>query len=179
MRHALIGIAWLAATGVASADGGAVRFSEVRDGRRITVFTAPTPLRAGPVDVSVLVQDAATGKPLLDVPVVVSAWPIEQADRRMGVPATTEAATNKLLRAASIDFSSAGQWHLEVSVQGSTPVGFDVEVDAAPPAWLDMAWWIGWPFAAIAFFAIHQCWTRSRLPFSARSSPRDITVSSP
>src|SRR6202162_2952447 len=43
---------------VASADGGAVRYSERHDDRLITVFTDPTPLRAGIVDVSVLIQDA-------------------------------------------------------------------------------------------------------------------------
>ena len=40
---------------IACADGGTVRLCEVRDGRRITVLTAPTLLRAGPLDVSVLV----------------------------------------------------------------------------------------------------------------------------
>ena len=44
------------------ADGGTVRLSEEQGRYRITVFTAPAPLRAGPVDVSVLVQEAATGE---------------------------------------------------------------------------------------------------------------------
>ncbi len=53
--------AWIvlgAATSVAWADGGAVRFLERRGDRLVTVFTSPTPLRAGPVDVSVLLQRA-------------------------------------------------------------------------------------------------------------------------
>jgi hypothetical protein len=45
------------------ADGGAMRLSERAGGYRVTVFTDPTPLRAGPVDVSVFVQDADTGEP--------------------------------------------------------------------------------------------------------------------
>ncbi|HEV3259998.1 MAG TPA: hypothetical protein VG013_24230, partial [Gemmataceae bacterium] len=45
---------------MAMADGGAIRLSEQKGDYQITVFTAPTPLRAGPVDVSVLIQNAAT-----------------------------------------------------------------------------------------------------------------------
>ena len=47
----------------ARGDGGTVRLSRCEGGLRITVFTAPTPFRAGPVDISVLVQDAVTGEP--------------------------------------------------------------------------------------------------------------------
>jgi len=39
-----------------SRDAGAVRVSQRHGNRQITVFTDPTPLRAGPVDVSILVQ---------------------------------------------------------------------------------------------------------------------------
>lgn len=56
---------------LAVADGGALRLSEQKDGYRIAAFTTPTPLRAGPVDISVLVQDAATGEPNAEVEVSV------------------------------------------------------------------------------------------------------------
>jgi hypothetical protein len=42
------------------ADEGAVRLLERKGPYQIAVFTAPTPLSAGPVDVSVLVQNADT-----------------------------------------------------------------------------------------------------------------------
>src|SRR5689334_6480039 len=84
------------------ADGGTVRAREVRDGRRITVFTSPTFLRAGPLDVSVLVQDATSGKPLLDLPILVSAYPILDPQRKISAPATTDTATNKPLHAAQL-----------------------------------------------------------------------------
>ena len=48
----------------AIADGGSMRLSGKKGGYQITVFTAPTPFRAGPVDISVLVQDASTGDPM-------------------------------------------------------------------------------------------------------------------
>ena len=55
----------------ASADGGSLRLSEKKGGYQITVFTAPTPFRAGPVDISVLVQDALTGDPMPQARVTV------------------------------------------------------------------------------------------------------------
>src|SRR5262249_156491 len=59
--------------GHARADGGTVRLSQRAGGYQVTVFTEPTPLRAGPVDVSVLVQDAATGQALPGAQVTVRA----------------------------------------------------------------------------------------------------------
>jgi hypothetical protein len=144
---------------VATADGGAVRYSERRDDRLVTVFTAPTPLRTGVVDVSVLLQDASSGKPLLDGPVMVRAERIDHAQARISIPATTEAATNKLLRAAQLDLATAGPWHVEVVVEGlgpGAPIEFDVEVAESLPPWVETSLWIGWPLAAIAFFAVHQ-----------------------
>ncbi|HEV3163089.1 MAG TPA: hypothetical protein VGZ22_03530, partial [Isosphaeraceae bacterium] len=46
----------------ALADGGTLRVSERQGAYEVTVFTAPAFLRAGPVEISVLVQDSATGE---------------------------------------------------------------------------------------------------------------------
>src|SRR5258708_15793531 len=84
------------------ADGGAVRLSQRRGDYQITVFTAPTPFRAGPVDVSILVQDAATKQALPKAQVTVRVAPL--ARRRAAVPytATTAAAKNQLPPAAPL-----------------------------------------------------------------------------
>jgi hypothetical protein len=160
--------AWLilgAAISVSSADGGVVRYSERHGDRLITVFTNPTPLRAGIVDISVLIQDADSGRPLSNVPVTVSAYPIDNRQGRISSPATTEAATNKLLRAAQLDFSQSGPWHVELAVDGrepASPIGFEVvAVDALPP-WVQTSFWIGWPLAAIGLFVVHQFLVRRR-----------------
>jgi hypothetical protein len=153
---------------VLHADGGAVRFSGRYGNRRITVFTAPTPLRAGLVDVSVLVQEADSGRPLPDVPIVVRAHPLHQAQGRISAPATTAAATNKLLQAASVPLSEPGWWHVEVVVQGvgaGSPIGFDVAVTEALPPWLNLSIWIGWPVGAIGLFAVHQWLVQRRRSF--------------
>ncbi len=61
--------------GVASApalgDGGTLRFSGCRGDWSISVFTAPASLCAGQVDLSVLLLDAETGRPITDVPIEV------------------------------------------------------------------------------------------------------------
>src|SRR5437868_713061 len=102
----------------ARADGGTVRLSERQGNYRLTVFTTPTPLRAGPVDVSVLIQDATTGEPASDVQVLIkAAWHGSPAlvIRHL---ATTEVATNKLYHAANFDLPEPGWYTLEVSVAG-------------------------------------------------------------
>jgi hypothetical protein len=48
-------------------DGGTILKRETLNGLNVTVFASPSPLRAGPVDVSVLVQDG--DKPVLDATV--------------------------------------------------------------------------------------------------------------
>src|SRR6516162_6763505 len=80
------------------ADGGTVRLCERAGGYQIAVFTSPTPFRAGPVDVSVLVQDAATGECVPEARVTVCLKAAE-AGHVLEYPATVEAATNKLFRA--------------------------------------------------------------------------------
>ncbi|HEX4150166.1 MAG TPA: hypothetical protein VHY20_14310, partial [Pirellulales bacterium] len=45
----------------ACADGGTLRMVQETGGYRITVYTAPAVIRVGPIDISVLVQEAETG----------------------------------------------------------------------------------------------------------------------
>jgi hypothetical protein len=145
------------------ADGGTVRLSQRQGDYQITVFTAPTPLRAGPVDVSVLVQDARTGQPLPQARVTV------RAARRGGTgevilqPATSEAATNKLFRAAVFELPEPGWWEVEVAIEGEhgrARVRFEVEAAEAAPRWLVLWPWLSWPVVVIVLFGIHQVMVR-------------------
>jgi hypothetical protein len=145
----------------ALADGGLMRWSEAKGSSRITVFTAPTPFRVGAVDISVLVQDASTGDPL--TPVKVTVRMTKPGGLALEYPATTEAATNKLFRAAQFELPEPGRWALEVEVQGSHGVAvIGGELDAAEPLprWRELWPWITWPALVIALFAIHQFLTR-------------------
>jgi hypothetical protein len=158
-------ICFLLFSSLAGADGGTVRLSEQQGNYRITVFTTPTPVRAGPVDVSVLVQDAATGEVVPDVQVTIKAVPRDSPGVALSYPATAEAATNKLYRAAMLDLPEPGWYTLEVSFDG--PLGgvqaqFELEAAEALPPWLALWPWVGWPFLAILLFSLHQFLVRGR-----------------
>lgn len=148
----------------ARADGGVVRLSEARGNLLVTVFTAPTPLRAGPVDVSVMVQESAGHRPVLDasVSIVLRA----KADRAIiHAVATRAQATNKLLYAALVDLPVAGDWDLEVTVErGSTLERVEAELSAGVPVPDLLSLWpyLAFPPLAIALFVLHQRLGRSR-----------------
>jgi len=164
MRLALpilsIALALASTSRIAFADGGQVRSSEIVGDFRVTVFTSPQPLRAGPVDVSVLIQHAETG----EVATVAKAT-VELACTGKSVPplramATPEAATNKLLRSALFDLPARGEWNVAVNTELPDGVSHVAQfvVEAAPPlpAWLTLWPWMAWPVVAIVLFVIHR-----------------------
>jgi hypothetical protein len=148
------------------ADGGAVQQCKRAGDYQITVFTSPTPLRAGPVDVSVLVQDAATGECMPEARVTVSLKGLG-AGKILEYPATTEAATNKLLRAAEFQLPEPGWWDVSVAVEGPhgpAVVQFGVQADEPPPRWLELWPWFCWPALAVALFGTHRVLVRRKTP---------------
>jgi hypothetical protein len=156
----------------ARADGGAVRLRERAGGYQIAVFTSPTPFRAGPVDVSVLVQDAATEEcvPEAQVTVYLKAT---GSGRTVECPATTEAATNRLFHAAVFELPEPGYWNVEIAVEG--PHGpallrFGVRADGPTPRWLELWPWFTWPALVVAFFGLHQVLFRRRIPLPSREA---------
>ena len=140
--------------------------SEQRGNYRITVFSEPTPWRAGPVDISVFVQDAATGEPASGVQVSVQAnlrgcchcsglWP----------RATSETVTNKLYYAAHFVLPEPGWYELEVTVNeslGGVQVRCEVEASEPLPAGLALWPWVSWPVLAVLLFSVHQFLVRRR-----------------
>ena len=115
---------------LARADGGAVRLRQSTGGYQIAVFTSPTPFRAGPVDVSVLVQDAATEECMPEAQVTVCLK--APGAGTLECPATTEAATNRLFHAAVFELPEPGWWDVEVAVEGPhgpALIRFGVEAD--------------------------------------------------
>lgn len=160
----------------ANADGGAIRLMETRDQVQITVFTSPTPLRAGDVDVSVLIQAGAAPLAEQELPIELVATPLDGSAQPIRRSATKSAATNKLLQAAKFKLPHAGDWRIDVSVglPNALPEKFTFEVDAAPapPRWLTFWPWFSWPLVVIVLFGLHQ---RS----ASRSTTASATISSP
>ncbi len=55
----------------ALADGGTVQFTKAAGPFVVTVFATPSPLRAGPVDISLMIQQSNNQQPLLDCDVEI------------------------------------------------------------------------------------------------------------
>jgi hypothetical protein len=149
---------------LAMADGGTVRLRQRAGGYQIAVFTSPTPLRAGPVDVSALVQDAATEECLPEAQVTVR-LKSNAGGRTLEFSATTAAATNKLFHAAVFELPQAGRWDVDVAVDGPhgpALLGFPIEADGPAPRWHDFWPWFTWPALVVALFGLHQVLVRRR-----------------
>ncbi len=149
----------------ARGDGGMLRCSERCGELQVSVFTAPAPPRAGLIDVSVLVQENPSGKFEAGSAVTVSAYPVGAPERKVSEPATTEAATNKLFRAALLELPEPGLWQVEVEVgsaAGRAVARFQLSVEDAYPRWAAYGPWIGLPGVAVLFFAAHQWLVKTR-----------------
>jgi hypothetical protein len=113
----LVALCLLAAPSV-QANGGTVQVADQPLGAYVvTVWTSPSPVRAGAVDVSVLVQDQAR-QPVDDAQVTITTEPINHAAPGSSYPATRDQANIKLYYAAKFNLPAAGQWRFTVDVQG-------------------------------------------------------------
>jgi len=140
---------------------GTVRLSQRRGGYQITIFTAPVPFRAGPVDISVLVQDAVTAAPIPDARIEIGVAPSGCPQEQVRTRATAEAATNKLFQAASFELPTAGRWQVEVAING--PRGHarvQVEVEVAEPQPRCRSWRSGSPCRSCrsCYSVFIKCW---------------------
>ena len=160
-RGLLLVPALLAFSSRAQADGGLVALHKEVGPFVVTVFSAPGPLRAGPVDMSVLVQDRSN-RPVLDGEIFV------RLSRESGITlverATREVAQNKLLYSALINLPEAGQWELEVTIeQGKETASVLGQVSAAPPTPFLLSYWrsLLLPPIVVAVFALNQ-WLKRR-----------------
>jgi hypothetical protein len=148
----------------ARGDGGTLQISQQCGNLQVSVFTSPAVLRAGLIDVSVLVQDAKTKQIRGDLSVRIRLERVDGAAIPLQENATTDAATNRLFKAVRFDVPKAGTWHVTVSLPETNvePLTFDIEVATPPPPWLQLSPWVGWPFAFVAVFLVHQKLAASR-----------------
>ena len=100
------------------ADGGTVQLRKEAGALLITVFTSPSPLSAGPADISVLLQKRNGLDPVLDADVAMrlrTDAPNTEIPEIHARP-TRQQAQNKLLYAAPVTFSESGKWRLAVTI---------------------------------------------------------------
>ena len=177
---AVLGLLSLAAT-CCYGDGGAVITRQTIDGLLLTVFASPVPLRAGPVDVSVLVQRGE--KPVLDAAVDIS-WQANSASSADWLPpcCSMESATeripalrghsnNRFLYSAIVPMTTAGPSVLTIRVLEAgreVLLSRDLDVRRPLPPLLTFWPWLTFPPVAIAGFVLHQRLSRPRQPTSLR-----------
>jgi len=149
----------------ARADGGTLCLLQRAGGYQVAVFSSPTPLRAGPVDISVLVQDASTGEQVPKARVMVRLTLRGASGAVLQHQATTEAATNKLFHAAKFDLPGAGRWDVDVRIDGplgAARVRCELEAAEPLPRWREVWPWVGWPILVVVLFCLHQLLVRRR-----------------
>jgi hypothetical protein len=169
---------WCATT---SADGGRLVLAELQDNYRISVFTSPEPLRAGPVDISVLLQSADAAQIVADAQVYVKLTPREGRGQSILAHATMDAATNKMLYAAVVEIPESGWWDVDVSgTANKQPIQarFAVEAGQPLPRWLTVWPWFCWPFGVMLLFGIHRFLVARKRAQNARLCAFPLAVSS-
>jgi len=152
-----------------------VQFTKLADPFSITVFTAPSPLRAGPVDISLMIQRSDNQQPLLDC--IADVRLRKEGDVTISSKATHEAAQNKLFYAAQVRIPESGVWDLEVIIRrgdDSAKVLGAITLAASNPVLL--VYWRGLaiPPLFISLFALNQWLKRRR---TAADQKRDAVSS--
>ncbi|MEO8350143.1 MAG: hypothetical protein ABI680_00340 [Chthoniobacteraceae bacterium] len=166
----------------AQADGGVVRIRETTGHFIVTVFTPPLIAVSVPADVTVLVQDGATGEAILDASVDLRFTPPPGARLAVdpslcgplnntvvlgigdtlgsspAIRATRAHATNKLLYGASVLLPATGDWRVQATVYRgtATSVGCTLPVAAAPRRIGGLWPYLAFPPVAIGLFALNQ-----------------------
>lgn len=149
----------------ASADSGIVRASRIAGPWKLTLFSAPTPFRSGPVDLSILVQDPETDEAILDATVNLMLQHESPEVDTILVTATRANATNRLLYAALFDLPEPGSWQVDLYVErGDQSAKLQATLVADPPLppILGFWTWLSIPAIVIILFICNQWLSRTR-----------------
>jgi hypothetical protein len=142
----------------ALADGGAVQLRKEAGPFMITVFTAPAPLSAGPVDISLLLQNRNGLEPVLDAGVSLILRS-EASGAEVQARPTRERAQNKLLYAAPVTLAESGKWQLDVIIlRNGERTGATGTIDVAPASEEPASYWscIAFPPLMIVLFVVRE-----------------------
>ncbi len=143
----------------ALADGGTILLHQDAGAFTITLFAAPQPLRAGAADFSVMVQDRGSGEVLLDPVIDLTFAPEGASPPQQTVRLAKGLASNRLLQACTVHFSSAGKWRLTLLVRrGNDEARLSTVCFVEPDHSRSTLVWfyVLLPVAVILLFAIHQ-----------------------
>jgi hypothetical protein len=162
-------------SGNAWADGGAVQLQAAAPPFVVTVFSDPSPCRAGQVDLSALVQEEKGL--VLDAEVVASLSTLEPGKMSstaawlppacastatpdlQNVPMQISHGTNRLFYSTSIQIPYEGRWQLQLSIRRGEDhaiVRGILNVDRPLPPVTAYWQWLVLPFLAIGGFVLQQ-----------------------
>ena len=148
----------------AFADGGTVQLHKEAGALVITVFSSPAPLSAGPVDISLLLQNRNGLEPVLDANVSLLLR-LNASNAEIRTRATREQAQNKLLYTAPVTLADSGKWQLAVTILRNgerTDATGTIEV-APTPAMVASYWgYVAFPPLMIVAFVGHELLLRRR-----------------
>src|SRR6266850_3040420 len=147
---------------VARADGGVVMCQRTSAAFTITLFSTETPLRPGPADLSVLLEQPDGHSPILDAQVFIELQ--HQAGMIIRAEATRSQARNKLLYCSLINIPKSGQWKMKLHIiRNDTRAEMlsDLVVAAPQPVFLSHWELIAVPPIIIILFILNQ-WLRRR-----------------
>lgn len=148
------------------ADGGKVQLQKQAGPFLLTLFSDPSEIRVGRVDLSVLCQKSEDKSTVLDAKVflhLTKPGGVEIVE--FTLPATHEAATNKTLYAAHLDLPSPGKWRVKVDARrGTDEASVSGDLNVLPKEPLLVTYW---PFFVIVplialLFAINRRLRRGR-----------------
>jgi hypothetical protein len=119
--------------------GGTLQLANAAAGSyRVSAWTEPEPPRAGTLHLSVAVSaprpgaaEAEAGDVVLDAAVRVQVQPLDGAGEMLTAQASRQDSANKFLYEADMELPEAGQWRVEVQVEGPAGAGvagFDLQV---------------------------------------------------
>jgi hypothetical protein len=166
----------LALSRMAWADGGAIQFQGDAGAFRVTVFTQPPILRAGFVDVTLLLQDRSNLNPLLDAKMTFDLTAQESSNVPQtewmppacamtktvdlsNVPARLGHGENRLLYGAVVQIPNSGHWQLKAHIQRDTErAELETLLDVKPALLPPLAYWHLFllPPLGILGFVLHQ-----------------------
>lgn len=167
VRNSLLflGLFGLLMEGLVLADGGKPKNSEQWLNNQVTVFIAPDPVRVGPVEVQVMIQDLTTGNPKTDLKTTIHATQIGNIQSTLGGVASSEAITNKLMVGRIITIPAEGKWQISIQIEAQEGLWrklIPIDVYQPIPQWLQYAGYIAWPAAAVLVFVLHRTIVRRR-----------------
>jgi hypothetical protein len=157
-RLAVVLVLGVWATG-ARGDGGTILLHQDAGPFIITLFATPQPLQVGGADLSVMVQDRSSEEVLLDPVIDLSTAPEAERGVQQTVRLERGRASNRLLQAATVNFSRAGKWRLMLLVRrGNDAASLSTEcVVESDRSRAVLVWfYVLLPAGVILLFVIHQ-----------------------